>query len=315
MNEVEVLILSNTLDLSTDFVCLELNRRGVRYARINRNLLPESVVQLDLVKGTLSFEIGGSSFLIRQNTLKSVYYRAPIYLRDTVRVELSPEEQLSRSQWMAFVRNLSIFEDAIWVNHPVSTFRAENKILQLQVASSLGLSIPHTIVTNGCDTGIEKDKTYIVKSLDTGLLRFGDSEAFIYANVVNGSELACSENMLAPYFIQEYIQPKIDVRVTVIGDSFFAVNILKDGTGVPGDWRKVKDKIDFVPVELPPDVAEQCVMVVKSLGLSFGGIDLIESDGKYFFIEVNPTGEWGWLVSSAQLPIPEAICNFLEGNS
>jgi glutathione synthase/RimK-type ligase-like ATP-grasp enzyme len=36
--------------------------------------------------------------------------------------------------------------------------------------------------------------------------------------------------------------------------------------------------------------------LLEALGLNFGAIDLVESKGSYFFIEINPTGEWGWLV-------------------
>jgi glutathione synthase/RimK-type ligase-like ATP-grasp enzyme len=48
---------------------------------------------------------------------------------------------------------------------------------------------------------------------------------------------------------------------------------------------------------------------MNSLNLKFGGIDLIFCDGKYYFIEVNPTGEWGWLETVAGLKISDEICN------
>lgn len=53
-------------------------------------------------------------------------------------------------------------------------------------------------------------------------------------------------------------------------------------------------------------------MLLKSLGLRFGGIDLAVSDGEYYFLEVNPTGEWAWLVDATALPIDEAIAGALS---
>jgi glutathione synthase/RimK-type ligase-like ATP-grasp enzyme len=52
---------------------------------------------------------------------------------------------------------------------------------------------------------------------------------------------------------------------------------------------------------------------VKDLGLFFGGVDLALVKDRYYFIEVNPTGEWAWLVDAAGLRIDTAICDCLEG--
>ena len=52
---------------------------------------------------------------------------------------------------------------------------------------------------------------------------------------------------------------------------------------------------------------------MKNLNLSFGGVDLAFSKGKYYFIEVNPTGEWGWLVKTTGYEIDKEIVNWLTG--
>ena len=53
------------------------------------------------------------------------------------------------------------------------------------------------------------------------------------------------------------------------------------------------------------------MLIMKKLSLSFGGIDLALVGDTYYFIEVNPTGEWGWLTSCANLPIDKAIVDTL----
>jgi len=312
VNDVDILIISNTLDLATDYVCVELDRRGAKYLRLNRDLLSIYDVNFDILECSLVVIVDKVKYKIHNDRLKSVYYRAPIYLRDIYRPDISPKEQLSRTQWMAFVRNLSVFDCAKWMNHPLATFRGENKFLQLRIAMKIGMLCPETIATNSKHAVINGDEKYIVKSIDTAVLRMEDKEAFIYSNLVDGSDIISFDNSIAPIFIQSYIQPKIDIRVTVVGNVVYAVRILMNGEGVSGDWRRIKNNIEFVPFLLPENIASNCVNIVNSLGLSFGGIDLIESDGCYFFLEVNPTGEWGWLVNSAGLPIPETLCDFLE---
>lgn len=315
MNKVSILVISNKLDFTTDYVCIELHRRGVQFLRLNRDEFNNYRITLDVLKGIMKIEFSGQYYLIEETTLKSIYYRAPIYLRDIYRPGISVQEQLFRTQWTAFIRNLAMYEDAIWVNNPVSTFKAENKALQLRYANKMGMLCPETIVTNSNTLNLSNEKEYIVKSLDTAVLRIDDNEAFIYSNRVKGCEVISSDLSLAPLILQDYIQPKIDVRVTVIGRTVYTVKILKDGQGVEGDWRQYKDTIDFIAFKLPDSVEIQCVNLVKSLGLAFGGIDLIESRGKYYFIEVNPTGEWAWLINTANLRIYEGICDYLEGKN
>ncbi len=38
-----------------------------------------------------------------------------------------------------------------------------------------------------------------------------------------------------------------------------------------------------------------CRALVRALNLRFGAIDLVRCDGKVWFLEINPTGEWAWL--------------------
>jgi glutathione synthase/RimK-type ligase-like ATP-grasp enzyme len=312
VNDVQILIVSDKLDFTTDYVCLELEQRGKSYLRINRDEFTHCSLTMNVEKTTLTIERNGSIFRIEEPYLKSIYFRAPIYLRDIYQPNLSPESQLYRTQWTAFVRNLTIFDKPLWMNNPTSTFMSENKLLQLKYARQAGFCCPSTLAANVCPNEIVDHNDYIVKSIDTAILRIDDREAFVYSNRIKGGDLKASQLALAPVIIQEYIQPKIDLRVTVIGDTVYPVKILCNGSGVDGDWRQMKDNLQFVPCELPFNITASCISLVKSLGLSFGAIDLIQCKDIFYFIEINPTGEWGWLVRSANLPIPKAICDHLS---
>lgn len=315
MNKVEILIISNKLDFTTDYVCLELHRRNVNYIRLNRDEFSNYKIFFDIFNSTIRVKTQSKEFLIEPIKLKSIYYRAPIYLRDIYVPDIAPEEQLYRTQWTAFIRDLTVFENVIWVNNPISTFRAENKLLQLKYANQIGFLCPTTTVTNYNDLNLDENKHYIAKSLDTAILRINDNEAFVYSNKLTGLELKSANLNLAPIILQDYIYPKVDVRVTVIGEKVYAVRILKDGQGIDGDWRKEKENVKFVPFSLPLDINIKCIEIVKKMGLYFGAIDFIESNGQFYFIELNPTGEWAWLVETADQRIDLSICDFLEGKN
>mgnify|MGYP000136156830 FL=1 len=312
VNDVEILIISNSTDFTTDYICIELNKRTNKYLRINRDLFRSYSVDFCIDTLELLICIENAKYRISPSVLKSVYYRAPIYLHYIPRESLSFEEQLYRSQWMAFLRNIMLFENVLWMNNPTATFKAENKMLQLKYARESGLQCPTTHLLNSTDFISLDDKTsYVVKSLDTVILRKAQREAFCYTNILTGKEIKQSYIASAPIVLQDNISPKIDIRVTVVGKKAFPVKITNNGDGINGDWRKHKDIVDFIPFELPCQVENACIEVARKLGLWFGGIDLAFSSGKYYFIEINPTGEWAWLINSTGLRIDKAICDYL----
>jgi glutathione synthase/RimK-type ligase-like ATP-grasp enzyme len=279
--------------------------------RINRDLFQEYETLYNLQDNVLYIRLDGIWYLLNSESVRSVYFRAPVFLRTTGKAR-SIEEQLKRSQWSAFIRNLIILDKAMWMNHPVATYCAENKLYQLKVARECGLAVPETYVGNSLPQNISPDCMYIVKSLDTALFYENGKEMFTYSTMIEGKELLSAEIQLAPVIIQECLSPKIDLRVTVVENHIFPVAITKQGIALEGDWRKSnKDNLTYTPVELPQIINEQLMLLMKKLKLSFGGIDLALVGDTYYFIEVNPTGEWGWLTSSAGLSIDKAIVDAL----
>lgn len=162
---------------------------------------------------------------------------------------------------------------------------------------------------------MELDKKYIVKSLDTALFFDieNNKEMFTYSNVVTGAELQEYDLTSAPIFIQEFLNPKIDCRVTYVQGKLFPVKILQNGQGMYGDWRMRKDELEYISFQLPLYVEKAIHELMKKLDLNFGGIDLAFIAGKYYFIEVNPTGEWGWLEVKTGVSISKAIEGALAG--
>ena len=312
MNKTYVLIISNKFDFTTDYVVLALRELKIPYVRINRDEFFNYSIKVLVEKEEFHVDIGGKAFVLSNETLKSVYYRAPTFIR-TINIPTDPEAQLYQFQWASFIRNLIIFEDALWINNPVATYKAENKLYQLKMAKQIGFKIPYTIVTNDERLSEIKGKAkYAIKTLDPGLLKIGDKEAFIYTNVVTGNELSRSNLSWAPVVIQEYLYPKFDIRVTVVGHEVFAVKILRQGKYIDGDWRRTKkDELEYIPMELPDKITQMCVNLVRKLGLIFGAIDLAFANEEFYFFEINPTGEWAWLVNSVNFPIPEEIARLL----
>lgn len=309
MNKIKYLIISSTIDFSTDLVCYRLLSDNKNFYRLNRDEFLKHEIQIDLQKKYMQIVIDDKEYYVGFDDLEGIYFRAPVFLRTQSKKELSLEEQLERNQWSSFLRNLIIFQRAIWINNPVDVYRAENKMYQLIKAEECGFNIPKTLITNTSAINIEKEKKFVIKALDTALFYDleNNKEMFTYSNVVNSSELKEYNLRQAPIFVQEFLEPKIDCRITFIKGKIFSVKIQKDNEGVYGDWRFYKEKLEYIPFQLPKSIEGVITKLMYELNLNFGGIDLVYSNGRYYFIEVNPTGEWGWLEVKTDMKISSAI--------
>lgn len=310
--DVQVLIISNKFDFSTDYIVRDLILRGVPYCRINTDTIQNWHLTFGFKNGPNLIAENKKLFRITSTCLKSIFFRAPTFLRST------PKDLQGQilEQWASFYKGLMIFRSALWINCPVSSYYAENKICQLTEAHKLGFLIPDSLATNNPIKIIENFSDYekiICKSVDTLMFEENKKEAFCYSTPISLKAIDASSIKKIPAFYQYNLSPKIDYRITVVGDITFSVQIVNDGNGVEGDWRLLKDSVQFVEANLPKTIKEMCILITKSLGLKFGAIDLAYHKGKFYFIELNPTGEWGWLVEAVNLPIHTSITNLLCG--
>ena len=298
---VSVLILSGLYDFATDLICIELERIGVSYVRLNREQFAEYRIQLDPVARVLQLRCRENEWIVGSD-LKAVVFRQPVFLRNTPAKPLSLSEQMERSQWAAFLRGISVFKDVRWLNWPQSTYLAESKPYQLFIAKTVGFQVPATVVTNDVKELPDfASKSIILKSLDTALF-FKDQDCyFTYTTVTTGSGLAQLDATSAPMIVQEELQEKTDIRVTVIGDEIFAVEVLCNGAGIDGDWRTApRESLEYISIDLPSSTESACRELVNQLDLTFGAIDLIRVNDVFYFVEINPTGEWAWLQSDSR---------------
>lgn len=309
---VDVLILANLHDFPTDRVCLELQRNGASYFRLNVETLKQARIRLVPQEPVLEVDYDGQTWVIDAG-LKSVWWRQPTFLRNTPHKAMSLQEQLERSQWPAFMRGLMLFDQAKWINDPARTYRAESKPWQLRQAASLGFPTPLTLITNDpcAEVTAVMGTQVALKSIDTVLLRHQGEQYFSYTQMLDWNECATADLTSAPVIVQSAITPKLDLRVTVIGDNAWTVAVLTCGHPIEGDWRiHKKGDLTYEPYDLPSDVSRHCIDLVRSMGLIYGAIDLMVRDNEYLFVEINPTGEWGWL-DSDERPLASSIAQEL----
>lgn len=201
---------------------------------------------------------------------------------------------------------------ARWMSHPARIRAASLKCHQLRLAAELGLAVPKTLVTNtaGAARAHLRDRPAMVAKPVTGrLISTPDGPVSVFTAALEEADLARPDERVAPFCAQERLRGR-DVRVTVVGTRVHAVAITVDRD--VADWRTAADsEVRYEEIPLPAPVRDRLLRLVGSYGLRYSAIDLRESDGVLYFLELNPAGQWGWLERATGLPLTRAIVDEL----
>lgn len=137
----------------------------------------------------------------------------------------------------------------------------------------------------------------------------------IFTSLVDDSHLDQLEAVkYAPCIFQEYVPKQVDLRVTVFGERVFATEIHSQAAEQSkNDWRRLPAlMLPHCPHALPDEIAEKCVRLVRTLGLAFGAIDMaLARQDQYFFLEINPNGQWAWIEQRTAQPLTRSLVDLL----
>ena len=183
---------------------------------------------------------------------------------------------------------------------------------------------PETLVTSNPDEAESfilnlKPKRVVYKTLSRPLISdVGDEVRSVFTSEI--SEITTpmrSAIRVAPCLFQEYIEKDYELRITVVGNQVFAARIYsQEHEETKLDWRRDQHKVTLRhEVEnLDPQLERMCINLTRSLGLTFGAIDMIVTPRQErVFLEINPNGQWGWIEKLTGLPIADALIDVLTG--
>jgi ATP-GRASP peptide maturase of grasp-with-spasm system len=197
-----------------------------------------------------------------------------------------------------------------------------NKLIVLERARALGLSTPPFSVSTSrqhAEGLVESGHGYVSKAMSDGLYLFDTTESkagyFTYTEMLGPQSLEGVGEHMAPSFFQRYIEKAFELRIFFLDDAFDAMAIFSqndDQTRV--DYRKynlVKPN-RVIPFRLPPDIQSKLSQLAAELGLNTGSFDMIvDTQGQYYLLEVNPVGQFGTHSESCNLSIERRIAERL----
>lgn len=314
-----ILLVTNEEDLTTDFIVLELKRRGREFLRLNTEKLPTFEVSFRPEDGVDAWSLSIGDVELDFQKVTAAFYRRPGVPEVAGGALDHGVAKYAQAEW-ASVLALAInsIRNDRWLNSPSSIQLAEDKPKQLALAHVCGFRVPETVVTN-CPTSVREfaeSASVVVKPVRQALVQKDGAERVIFTRKLVAGELCDAASIKAvPFIAQHEVPKKYDIRVTVVGDRIFAAEIhsqLYESTQV--DWRcDAGSELPHVQHMLPEDIQGLCIELTKKFGLRFSAIDLIlDNRGSYWFLEINPNGQWAWIENRTGLPIASAIVDELE---
>jgi hypothetical protein len=235
--------------------------------------------------------------------------------RDIVRRHLNEEMELIVSFILESFPHINVFG----FKHFQSV--ALNKLIYLTHAVEFGLAIPESAIVSdrsGLQRFLDKYGQVITKPLARPIQIISEN----LLSRLHGTTAITQEDVegfpltFFPSFVQRRIDKLYDVRVIYFNGKFWSAAIMsQDKAETRVDCRRYNHGTPpcILPYSLPIAVHEGLTAFMKRIKLDYGTIDLIRgTDNVYYFLEVNPQGQYGFSAPALNLNFSDSIAEYLS---
>jgi len=278
-----------------------LSARGSDAVLLDSRWFPQSMaISFDPVRRTGALMLP-SGRRIGFETISSVYWRTYDGV-DTPDLPDPDQGYVAHNDARGLFESVLIHLPVRWVNGWRAYQLHQTKPVQLAIVAGLGVPIPRSLITNDGEDLLhfaEANPRAIFKPVQGGA----------HATRLTAEHLA-AENLtslsIAPVTVQEEV-PGTNIRVFVAGERVLACEIATEHL----DYRD--DEAPRIEVHaLPPEAEKMCLRIAQALDLVWTGIDLrLTPDGRYVFLEANPSPMFLGFEAQTSLPLTESLAALL----
>jgi ATP-GRASP peptide maturase of grasp-with-spasm system len=206
--------------------------------------------------------------------------------------------QLSQEFYTLLSSLLFLLKDKKWITAPWISH--VNKLNILSQAQEVGLDIPLSFVCSNkkqIQTIKNKVGKLISKSIYEPYFIWQDNGVFsMYTKEITG--LYAELEKFFPSLVQQKIEKEYELRIFYLEGRFYSMAIFSQSNSQTVlDFRRydIIKPNRRTPYKLPTDLQEKLTELLTNIGLNSCSIDIIKSknDGKYYFLELNPVGQFG----------------------
>lgn len=299
-----ILIITETTDISTFKVCEWLLYMQKPFEIINEesHVIVENI-QINAQEIEFHITIDNKKYHI--DDIKSVWFRRGGIRLLFNKIDDALDKEFKNGLTNHIVNEMTIVRDFIMnmlvVKSHVGTLGNMNKLNVLKVALGVGFDIPDTLITKNrseLSTFIKKHTEVLSKVISENINISSSTKKFHYPNSLISQEHL---DILPPQFqltlFQQYIPKKYEIRVFIVGNELYPMAIFSQNNPLTVfDYRNYDSNIKTrcVPIDLTEDIRNKLSCLMQRLNINSGSIDLIYSlENKYYFLEINPVGQFG----------------------
>jgi len=215
----------------------------------------------------------------------------------------------------------SIFFESLknieWINHP--NFTKIKKIDQLLIAKKSGLNIPDTIITNNrieLQDFCNNKGRIITKPIESSSEIIFDNDLYVsYTNRLDDTIIKKLPEYFAPSLFQEEVNKEFEIRVFYFNEMIYSMAIFSqlDSKTLIDHKKYNKEKPNRkVAYNIPKFLRRSIVKFMKKSNLQTGVIDIVKSkNGKFYFLEVNPVGQFNDISINCNYNLEKIIAEYL----
>ncbi len=297
----KILIVTCSYDLTVDYM-IEKYKTITEFFRFNVDRFSDYKI---IITESYWEIIYGFNRISSENIL-SIYYRKPAF-PDTSDFDLE-YRRIINSDILSIVDGIVNSFSGVVLTKPQILRRTENKIFQLIYAQKNAILTPKSFIGNNSFFECINNPR-VIKPISIGKITTENGISVIQTNIMHEND-EYDDIELTPIYVQEYVEKDYEVRITVVDDEFYAVKIISDNLI---DWR-AGDNNRYELIDTPPEVKKCVKKMMCDFKLRFGAVDyVVDKAGKWYFLEINPNGQWQWLECNLKLTISDSIINLLLG--
>jgi len=325
-----ILILSNNFDPSTSDVINWLDYQDVKWFRINETdkislinieignsddsnvaILVNDEQRIDLRNVDAYWYRRG--YLAKSEKWRRFRYTDSNFLQSSIYNTLQDDDQNAFEYLHHFLQ-----DNKRNINSYLSG--KNNKLYYLSKAVESGFMVPKTIV---CTTKAELLSFYnnnagkiICKSINEGFFfKSDDYKYFSHTNLVKLIEIESASETFFPSLFQRYIEKFIELRIFYCHDKIYSLAIFSQNNATTKiDIKNFDEDLPNREVSfcLPAHMVQKITKFMKNIQLNSGSLDMIITPAnEYYFLEVNPVGQYGNVSRSCNYKIDKFMAEYL----
>ena len=317
--ERKVLILTHLDDSHASSVRSYLDKRGIEnFTVVTENLLTD--YKINFSSKDLIYTIRDKNRIIALTPFWNIWNRR-IMIPDRNKEMPKDLQDLVTDECEKTWDGLLMAHKGKVVNLPQNHFYANSKLDQIKFALENGMNTPDTIVTNNpldLRDFYDKHNGDICFKLQKGaVIRTPEGNKVVYTNKVTEEQMRNASLVSShPSLFQEYIDKGFEIRIVATDKTATGIAIHSQDSEISKiDYRRYDlENVRYNHMELPENVKSFCSNMLAHYRLHFGAFDFIYSkEGKYFFLELNPNGQWLWLEEQSGYNLTKEVADNLIG--